>query len=92
MSFCHHYDVKHHGSQWISIPDLWSENMPYPETSIAHNTWINRSLIDLKPLKYSKPFPKRQLLDCSKLKECADDNLKFDGNGRMVSKWVENTV
>ena len=31
-------------------------------------------------------------LDWFKLKEIADDNLKFDGNGRMFIKWVENTV
>ena len=28
----------------------------------------------------------------SKLKEFADDNLKFDDNDRKFSKWVENTV
>ena len=27
----------------------------------------------------------------SKLKEFADDNLKFDENGRTLSKWLENT-
>ena len=31
-----------------------------------------------------QPFPK--------LKEFADDNFKFDKNGRKLSKWVENTV
>ena len=31
-------------------------------------------------------------MDSSKLKEFADDNLKFDENGRKLSKWVENTV
>ena len=39
-----------------------------------------------------KPFPKRQILDSSKLKEFADHNFKFDENGRKVFKWVENTV
>ena len=34
----------------------------------------------------------RQILDSSKLKEFADDNFKFDENGRKLSKWVENTV
>ena len=38
------------------------------------------------------PFPKRQILDSSKLKELADDNFKFDENGRKFFKWVENTV
>ena len=32
------------------------------------------------------PFPN------DKLKKFADDNFKFDENGRKFSKWVENTV
>ena len=39
-----------------------------------------------------KPFPKRQILDSSKLKEFADDNFRFDKNGRKFSKQVESTV
>ena len=35
---------------------------------------------------------RRQILDSSKLKEFADDNFKFDENGRKLSKRVENTV
>ena len=35
---------------------------------------------------------RRQILDSSKLKEFADDNFKFDGNGTKLSKEVENTV
>ena len=31
-------------------------------------------------------------LDWFKLKEFADDNLKFEENGRKLSKQVENTV
>ena len=31
------------------------------------------------------------MLDSSKLKEFADDNFKFDENGRKFSKRVENT-
>ena len=38
------------------------------------------------------PFPKRQNLDSSKLKEFADDNFKFVESGRKLSKQVENTV
>ena len=30
--------------------------------------------------------------NASKLKEFADDNFKFDENGREFSKWVENTA
>ena len=33
----------------------------------------------------------RQILDSSKLKGFADDNFKFDENGRKLSKRVENT-
>ena len=43
-------------------------------------------------LVQSLPFPKQKNLDSSKLKEFADDNFKFDENGRKLSKWVENTV
>ena len=39
-----------------------------------------------------QPFPKHQILDSSKLKEFADNNFKFDENGRKLSKRVENTV
>ena len=38
------------------------------------------------------PFPKRTILDSSKLKKVTDDNFKDDENGRKFSKWVENTV
>ena len=38
------------------------------------------------------PLPKQQILDSSKLKELADDNCKFDENGRKFSKPVGNTV
>ena len=34
----------------------------------------------------------RQILDSSKLKEFADDNLEFNENGRKFFKQVENTV
>ena len=38
------------------------------------------------------PITRRQILDSSKLKEFADENFKFDKNGRKLSKRVENTV
>ena len=42
--------------------------------------------------KLFQPFPKRQILDSSKLKEFADDNFKLVENGKKVSKQVENIV
>ena len=39
-----------------------------------------------------QPSPKRQILDFSKLKEFADENFKFDQNGRKFYECVENTV
>ena len=45
-----------------------------------------------KIIKNYLPFPKQQILDSSKLKEFADDNFKFDKNGRKFSIWLENTV
>ena len=38
------------------------------------------------------PFPKRQILDSSKLRELADDNFKFDEKCIKFFKWVENTA
>ena len=49
----------------------------------SENSWLKKGHL---------PFPKRQILDCSKLKELADDDLKFDENGRMFSNPIENTV
>ena len=37
-------------------------------------------------------FPNDKILDPSKLKEIADDKLKFDENGGKFSKLVENTA
>ena len=37
-------------------------------------------------------FPKRHILDSSKLKEFADNNFKSDENGRKFSKREEKTV
>ena len=37
-------------------------------------------------------FSQQQILDPLNLKECADNNFKFDENGRKFSKRVENTV
>ena len=48
----------------------------------------------IKKINESKfnSFSRRQVLDSSKLKEFADDNFKFDKNGRKLSKRVENNV
>ena len=39
--------------------------------------------------KYLTPF---QILDASKLRQFADDNFKFNENGRKSSKGIEITV
>ena len=39
-----------------------------------------------------KPITRQQILDSFKLMQFADDNFKFDGNSRKLSKQVENTV
>ena len=38
------------------------------------------------------PFPKRRILDSSKLKELTDEHFKFDENDGKFSKRAENTV
>ena len=71
------------------------------KVALNHNT-INQSflpitrrqILDSSELDHTinQSFPKRHILDSSKLKDFADDNFKFDKNGRKLSKWVENTV
>ena len=48
--------------------------------------------IILSPNDYVPRIPKRKILDSSKLKQFADDNYKFDENGRKFFKRVENSV
>ena len=43
-------------------------------------------------LAFDQPITRRQIIDSSKVKELADDNFKFNENGRKLPKWVENTV
>ena len=50
------------------------------------------SLLNTTVPIYPSYFPRRQVLDSSKLKELADDKFKFDENDRKLSKRVENTV
>ena len=49
-------------------------------------------MLNLSKMKTINPFPKDNISDWSKLKEYADDNFRFDENGREFSKWKENTV
>ena len=46
----------------------------------------------LRELDVCLLFPKRQMLDSSKLKEFAEGAFKFDKNGRNFLKREENTV
>ena len=54
------------------------------------STFARKQFFTEKKSIYS--FPKRQILESSKLKEFADDNFLFDGNVRKLLKRVENTV
>ena len=53
---------------------------------------MNENLNETNFIWITKPFPKQQILDSSKLKEPVDDNFKSDENGRMFYERVENTV
>ena len=58
------------------------------------DTWARFTKVarDKICLSFSLPFPKRQILDSSKLKEFADDNFNSDENAGKFSEMVENTV
>ena len=56
---------------------------------VTENSIEDRLLIVVYGEVTLQLFPKRQILDSSKLKEFADDNFKFDENGRKLAKRVE---
>ena len=66
--------------------EIWKDLYIYSEDT------AKKAQVDLKFVVAIQPFPKRGILDSSKLKEFADDNFIFDENGRKFSKQVENTV
>ena len=53
--------------------------------------WKCQEFLPLIVLNVDYPFPKRQILDSSKLKEFADNNFKFDKNEGKFSRRIENT-
>ena len=85
----------------ISMMIIW-ENIQWLGKNIGPSTGkINsRKAWVLSPSQYNLhdvengilPFPKQQVLDCSRLKEFADDNFSCNENGRKFSKWVENSM
>ena len=61
----------------------------------ATNSWTEKLppfgifLMFLNAMIYIQPFPKRQILDSSKLKEFAENNFKFEEHGRNFSRRLE---
>ena len=55
---------------------------------------VSGALVFYKHILLAKalPFPKRQILDSSKLKELPDGNFKLNENGGKFCKRVKNTV
>ena len=49
-------------------------------------------VLSIRVKKLSETFPKRHILDSSKLKEFADDIFIFNDNLRKFSKLIENIV
>ena len=62
-----------------------------PLTKNSNHIWSSFALNSLF-FFFSPYVTERQILDSSKLKEFADDNFKFDENGKKLSKQIENTV
>ena len=60
--------------------------------SSSTNYEINKKCCQEKKLLSYYPFPERQMLDSSTLKEFADDNFNFDKYCRKFLKRAENTV
>ena len=49
-------------------------------------------LVKSQHIKPFQSFPKRQILDSSKLKQFADDNFNLMKMAQNSSKWIENIV
>ena len=52
---------------------------------------LHNDLLDSFIMGMRQSFPKRQILDFTKLKEFADDNFKFAEHGGKFSKKLEST-
>ena len=88
--------------QFLLFPQCF-QKASFPEASkgIIMWEWVNQRKtfrrIHFEPpfshlSNMVQPFPKREILDCSKLKKFADDNVKFDENGSKFSKKIAKTV
>ena len=66
--------------------------MVFCARGLLHFSGKNARKVKKKKPKKKLLFSKQQILDTSKLKDFADNKLKFDENGRKFSKWVENSV
>ena len=62
------------------------------KTLVGENWYVARTGRTPVGLHIFNHFPKRQILDSSKLEEFADDNFKCDENGKKFSARVENIV
>ena len=54
--------------------------------------YLSASFVLIKKAQSINRFSNGKLQSLPKLKEFADDNYRFDENGRTLSKSVENTV
>ena len=59
------------------------------EKSLVYVNFLQFLRTSLPHYSIGYPFPKRKILDPSKLKEFAEDNFKVDENGIQVSKWID---
>ena len=75
-----------HYEQFLLLPQCFQKAcFPGASKGVIVWEWVNAFL----PYLDFQHFSKQPVLDCSKLKEFAHDNLKFDENGRKFSKRVE---
>ena len=89
---CRFYEVD---SRRVVVSKQWSLKAGGLLIQVISNTGLTVIIVRVLNIQYTyapEPFPKRQILDSSKLKEFADDNFKFVENGTELFKQVENTV
>ena len=84
------------------LKTLWEKEKLLITSNFSFCHWVfkilllqtrkNQGLFGKGFIQSCSPFPKQQISDFSKLKDFADNNFKFDENGRKFAKKTEKTV
>ena len=76
--------------RWLTWAEGTSHWFKPTQRILCRGLNLNFTVLKKAPMSFN-PLPDHTFCDSSKMKDFADDNFKFDENGRKLSKPVENT-